>query len=136
MVNGRDLRDLVRNAELPFATAERHPDIAGGYAGVGAELLMSDHFLGHGQGTYKGDVLERESAPNRVAVLACECGEVGCWPLIVSIDVDEDIVNRSAFHQPYRRNWTYGTLVPFTFHRAEYEAALRRAGASVDVPKQ
>jgi hypothetical protein len=34
LIDGRDLIDLVRAIELPFATAEGHPDIAGGYSGL------------------------------------------------------------------------------------------------------
>jgi hypothetical protein len=34
LIDGRDLIDLVRPIELPFARAEGHPELAGGYDGL------------------------------------------------------------------------------------------------------
>lgn len=130
IVNGRDLRDLVRDVEVPFAVAEGHADLAGSYAGLDSACLTTQHFFGHGDGLYRGDDLEKHTAPNRVALFTCICGEVGCWPLVASIDVEEDCVVWRDFRQPFREDWRYEALGSFTFARDAYETALGSAAAS------
>ncbi len=48
IINGRDLIEILREIELPFATGEGHPSIAGAYAGLPKELIFlpSRHLLG------------------------------------------------------------------------------------------
>jgi hypothetical protein len=132
-INGRDLRDIVREAELPHARAEGHADLAGSYTGLPPELAFapSRHLLGSAEPLYSD--LVRTGKPTKTAVLVCECGEPGCWPLCVRIDVLEDVVRWGDFEQPHRSaeargesGWTYETVGPFTFERSAYESALRR----------
>jgi len=124
-INGDNLLDLVRAVELPFATAEGSPNIAGSYAGLPAKshLPPSQHFLGTREG--------------KVEVLICGgCGEFGCWPLLASIQVAENLVIWKDFVQPHRRNpvkktpWKYDGFGPFVFERSQYEAALFSASES------
>jgi hypothetical protein len=52
-INGRDLIDLVRAVEQPFAYKEGAPSIAGAYAGLPPDsntCLPSKHFLGEPSG--------------------------------------------------------------------------------------
>src|SRR5437016_4274829 len=46
IINGRDLIEIVREIELPFATREGSPQIAGAYSGLPAHrvFLPSQHF--------------------------------------------------------------------------------------------
>jgi hypothetical protein len=130
-INGRELVEIIRTAELPFALAEGHPDLAGAYAGLPPELafLPSMHLLGDPDDLYSG--LVRTGEDTKPAVLVCECGEPGCWPLCVRIDVEPGVVVWTDFEQPHRarddgRNaaWSHAAVGPFRFDRAAYEAAL------------
>jgi hypothetical protein len=112
-IDGRDLVDLVRPIELPFAAAEGHPDIAGGYDG----LLVRDWL----------ELPEQYGDDGRAAVLACaSCGEVGCWPLRTRIEEDGDIVRWSDFQQPHRPDWSYESFGPFVFDRGQYYDQVAR----------
>jgi hypothetical protein len=129
-VNGQPLIDLVRAAEAPFAAAEGHADLAGSYCALPARVayLPSKHLLGEPEPLYSDLVSTGEGS--KAALLVCECGEPGCWPLCARIDVTADLVRWSDFEQPHRtgdgdRHWSYETLGPFEFERAAYEAALR-----------
>lgn len=120
-VNGRDLVELAREVEAPFAQREGHPDIAGGYMGISpAEALHpSLHLLGE-----PDPALSYAAA--RLTLLVCDgCGEAGCWPLNVRIEIGSDVVRWTGFEQPHRPDWDLGALGPFTFDRRQYEAALR-----------
>ena len=125
VINDRDLRDIVRAVELPFATQEGSPQIAGAYAGLPPEIvfLPSRHLLDRPDALYSED-------DSRVHVLGCECGEPGCWPLAVHVDVrDHEVVWRD-FHQPHRGPeakagcWKYDAMPEFRFDRKSYERAL------------
>jgi hypothetical protein len=133
LVNGRDLIDLVREAELPFALAESSPSIAGGYAGLPARLVLppARHFFGEPLPLY-GDRA-------KVSLLECDCGVPGCWPLFARIDIDEQTVTWDDFEQPHRSpgrgrppavTWRYDGL-SFRFDRAAYEEELRSAAADL-----
>jgi len=118
-VNGRDLRDIVREIESPFAEAEGHPQLAGQYTGLPVSHLMppSQHLLGQPTGPY--------SYTDKVTLLQCSCGEPGCWPLLARVTVTADTVVWNEFEQPHRRGyWRYEDLGSFVFDRSQYELAL------------
>lgn len=112
-INGVDLVHLVGLYE----TAQGF-DPAGGYGGLIPAYYqfgpMTDHFLGRGA-TMSSDV----------PVLGCDCGEWGCWPLMVNIAADDVRVQWSHFGQPHRPGWDYGTFGPMSFRRMSYDIALR-----------
>jgi hypothetical protein len=132
-INGRDLVDLVRAVENPFAYKEGAASIAGAYAGLPPDVETcppSRHFLGEPSGA-----LYRYGA--KTQVLGCECGEVGCWPLLCLIEASQTRVTWAQFEQPHRNGkgaqspWKYDEFGPFEFDRGQYDAALaalRRAG--------
>jgi hypothetical protein len=120
-VNGVDLPELVREAELPAARADDEEEIAGNYIGLVAGYMRVDlagQFLG-GRGTpmFTG-------SDDRTALLGCGCGEVGCSPLMARVTVTEDTVTWDDFEQPTRPEWDYDGFGPFTFDRGQYERAL------------
>ncbi|HEY0038918.1 MAG TPA: hypothetical protein VGB66_19635, partial [Longimicrobium sp.] len=100
-IDGRDLVDLLRRIELPAATADGHPEIAGSYRGLSP---------------YEWEALPELEDDGRVAVLGCECGEVGCWPFQVRISWRPATVLWSDFHGP-GRNCDYTALGRFIFAR-------------------
>jgi hypothetical protein len=119
-VNGVELPELVREAELPSARADEEEEMAGNYIGLVAGYMRVDlagQFLG-GQGT---PMFEDEG---KTALLGCGCGEVGCSPLMAQIEVADDTVTWKDFEQPTRPDWDYEGFGPFRFDRAQYERAL------------
>jgi hypothetical protein len=120
-VNGVELPELVRDAELPSAQADEEADVAGNYIGLVAGYMRVDlagQFLG-GQGTPMF-----EDSEGRTALLGCGCGEVGCSPLMARIRVTDDTVTWEDFEQPTRPEWNYDDFGPFIFDRSQYERAL------------
>ncbi|NMO56075.1 hypothetical protein HH310_33465 [Actinoplanes sp. TBRC 11911] len=75
---------------------------------------MDDHFHGH----------STDAMGLKTAVLGCECGEWGCWPLMTSITVTDDQVTWNAFEQPHRQARDYPGFGPFQFGRRQYDEAL------------
>ena len=122
-INDRDLIDILREIEMPFAIREGHTDIAGDYAGLPPEavFLPSRYLLGE---SYDGSYVDK------VTVLECTCGNPDCWPFLVRITVQDDRIIWSDFEQPHRARrdvfsrWSYDQLKPFVFDRAQYEAEL------------
>ncbi len=96
-VNGRNLVDILRGVELPFAAREGKPDLAGNYVGLPPEevFLLSPRLL----------------------------GEPGCWPFRVEITLRDDVVIWSGFEQGHRA-WHYDKIQPLVFDRAQYLSAL------------
>ena len=127
LVNGRDLVELAHDAEHASAQADGQPAIAGAYEGLAAQevLAPSRHLLGEPLAHL--EVID----DGRVALLGCECGEAGCWPLLARVEATGEYVTWSEFAQPHRAQWRHDSLGPFTFDRAQYESALGfRSGSS------
>ena len=128
IINGRDLIKIIRNIELPFATREGSPQIAGAYSYLAAQRVFfpSRHFLGEPEPIYA-------DCEGRTYVMECECGEPGCWPLAVRIELRDQKVVWSDFRQEHRGpnskagEWRYDALPSFTFDRVSYEQALSRS---------
>ena len=106
-IDGRDLRELVRPLESPHAATRGLPELAASYGG-----MCPDEW---------GDPMKDESG--RVAVLGCECGETGCWPLFARITRTAETVVWNDFDGPVT-GAAYERLGPFTFAREPYEAAI------------
>jgi hypothetical protein len=122
-VNGRNMVDILREVELPFAAREGKPNLAGDYIGLPPEdvFLPSPRLLGEPATHY-----DRDGVEGKVAVLGCVCGDVGCWPFRVRITLRDDVVIWDGFEQPHRRAWRYDELRPFVFDRTQYLSALDR----------
>lgn len=121
LINGERLEDLARVVEMPHAVAESTPKLAGDYAPLALSDINSDrnHFLGHPVVTWFED--------GDTVLLGCPCGEWGCWPLTVRVDVNESSVRWHTFRNGHRE-WDLSALGPFVFDRLEYEAALAAVG--------
>ena len=122
-INERDLVQIVREMELSFAARDGNPDLAGSYVGLPPNevFLPSRRFLGEPETHYDND-----GPYDKLAVLGCGCGEVGCWPLLVRTTLQDDTVIWSDLEQPHRRHWRHDGLGPFVFDRSRYLDALRR----------
>ena len=121
-VDDRDFLEYVREVEAPFAAAEGHPDLAGKYQALPAEIALPD--------------LAEEQA-EKVSLYDCECGCFGCWPLRVRISTSEKSIIWSDFEQPHRGPnsraswWLYDKLGPFAFDREQYVEALAEAASEL-----
>ena len=116
VVNGTPMTELVGSFE-----ATRGYEPAGGYAGI---------VLGpSGDPAYARDLTEhrRFRRARRVAVLGCECGETGCWPLEAAVHVNKTTVTWTEFRQPHRPQWSYAGFGPFVFDASTYRAAVSEA---------
>ena len=117
-VDDRDLLEVVRETEAPYAAAEGHPDLAGKYEALPAFKVLEDLAAGKAE---------------KVALYDCACGCFGCWPLLVRTSVRDETVVWSEFEQPHRGAqsrtswWRYDQLGPFVFDRIRYEASLKKA---------
>ncbi|WP_018586261.1 hypothetical protein [Salinispora arenicola] len=127
----RELLPYVDNVSLValvsgFEHAAGH-DMPGTYAGI-----VLDHFDGGDLTAYltgRSDLAYR-SQDGMIALLGCDCGEVGCWPLEAKVITTGFSVTWRGFSQPYRPRRDYGDFGPFVFRRNQYERAVREAAAA------
>lgn len=113
-IDGRSLIELVRLFEAASGF-----DVPGGYDG-----LIIDHFRFGDLDDYLAGRTEVWPGRGRVALLGCNCGEVGCWPLFARVREVDDYVVWDRLEQPHRPRRDYEGLGPFRFGRLQYEAAL------------
>ena len=69
-----------------------------------------------------------------IALLGCDCGEVGCWPLESQVLIENDLVTWRGFAQPFRPQRDYGTFGPFIFRKSQYDGAVHEAAAAIQEP--
>jgi hypothetical protein len=119
-VNDRALREIMTEVELPFATAEGQPVLAGSYGPIwtfDAPRALISHFRGESSSQIRWD------SEDKTVLMGCGgCGEMECWPLTARITFEGDLVRWTDFEQEARPDWRYD--VQFTFERKQYEAAL------------
>ncbi|MFG1857038.1 hypothetical protein ACGFJT_34740 [Actinomadura geliboluensis] len=131
----RELLPYIDNVSLVdlvsgFEHAASH-DAPGAYAGI-----VLDHFNFGDLATYLMGQPDSAYWAKRgvIALLGCDCGEVGCWPLEARVFIDDDLVVWRGFAQPHRPGRDYGSFGPFTFRRNQYERAVREATALTASP--
>jgi hypothetical protein len=128
-VNGRGLIDLVEEVERPWAQAEGNPGIAGKYAWLtNWYVQLAAHLFGEAHPMYKDDA-------GGTALLVCECGEPGCWPLMARIERQAGYIVWSDFRQPHRKKWKYNELGPFRFDHAEYDKEVRGVSGAFEAQR-
>jgi hypothetical protein len=113
-IDGTALTDLVTVFER-----DRHFEPIGGYGGITPEFLV-DFMAGL----------------DTIYVLGCNCGEVGCWPLMCRVRLDGALVIWDEFRQPYRPDRNYSEFGPFVFDRVEYTAAVEQAQHAAQIVKR
>ena len=116
-IDGTSLCDQV----AAFEAEHGYDDPAGGYGGIVPEYMnygpLDDYFLARG-------VSAARSEGGAQYLLACECGEAGCWPLMGRITALDARYRWDSFHNPFRMTRDYRAFGPFVFERCEYEAAI------------
>jgi hypothetical protein len=116
VVDARGLADLAHEFESSAGYKT-----AGRYAG----LVLEHYDFGDVNLYLMG---ERLPWPGHdVALLGCECGEWGCWPLVARVVAADGVVEWSEFLQPYRSSWHYQGFGPFRFPEQQYRLAAEAA---------
>jgi hypothetical protein len=115
-IDRRALSELIAEFE-----SRNGMEPAGGYGGLIPEFFnygaLDRYFIGNAS----GDNWEGIAG---VYVLGCNCGEVGCWPLVCQINA-ADQVTWNDFRQPHRPMRNYSNFGPFVFERVQYEVSVK-----------
>lgn len=134
-INGAPLLDVIREAELPSATAEYDERTANGETGIynlaGEYLYMppSMYFLPnrnlldepYSLAAIGFAIPENDPQSQKATILQCTCGVPDCWFLMTHITLEQNVVRWSAFEQ-FHRDWKYN--LSFNFDRTDYESQL------------
>lgn len=126
----RELLPFVDNVSLvELVSGYEHAagfDVPGAYAG-----LVLNHFKFGDLTAYLTGRPDSAYRAKRgvIALLGCDCGEVGCWPLEAHVLIGNDVVTWRGFVQPFRPQRDYGSFGPFTFRTSQYESAVRKVAA-------
>jgi len=117
VVDGTPLSEMI----LAFEH-EQHFEPAGGYGGLIPEWVKYGALDRYFSGDFeKGSYFARLE---RVYVLGCLCGEVGCWPLLARISVGDASVTWDFFQQPHRKERDYSSFGPIVFNAQQYREAV------------
>jgi hypothetical protein len=118
-IDGAALSDLV----TAYETQRGYDDPAGGYGGIVPEYMrygpIDDYFLGRGLSPCRNE-------DGAQYLLGCQCGEVGCWPLMGRIVALAGVYEWRDLHNPCRDARDYSGLGPYRFEAAAYEQAARQ----------
>lgn len=115
-INGKNLIDMLRDYEKPFTEKEDPSPKPGGYMPVLNTSFLTKSFIS-------------DDDDDLLLFRCSDCGEDGCWPMVVKVSGDEDSVVWSDFLQPHRdkssRNyWDYSHFGPFRFKIDAYSDQL------------
>ncbi|RUT46595.1 hypothetical protein EJP82_12155 [Paenibacillus anaericanus] len=121
-INDENLIEFIKRFEMQF-----QPNIAGGYEGLNINFItdICEHFSGE---LNENDLF---NYGGKTQILGCNCGEPGCWPLVVKITVKDQHIIWSDFEQPHRSEeseggfWNYSQVAPLEFNRKVYEEQLK-----------
>ena len=110
---GRELLPFIDNASMVdlvcgYELAAGY-DVPGAYAGTILERFNYGDLASYLTGTPDSAYWTSRGV---IAVLGCDCGEMGCWPLEAHVLLDEELVTWRGFTQPFRRQRDYGTFGP------------------------
>jgi hypothetical protein len=101
---------------------------AGAYGG----LVPSYFHYGELRKYFLGKEERQWPQPDQLWLLACDCGEVGCWPLAARVIVLNDTVRWTDFNQEHRPDWDYTGFGPFVFAREQYDRAVEWVANEVE----
>ncbi len=117
VIDGVSLSERVAT----FEAARGYDDPTGGYGGIVPEYMnygpIDDYFLARGISACRQD-------DGAQYLLGCQCGEVGCWPLMGRITSQGDVYVWSGFFNPCRPQRDYSSFGPFLYERCAYTAAV------------
>ena len=107
LIDGKPLVEMVRDYETKMLVGDKEADLAGLYW-----YLHPDSLIEYMEGSGRGDHY-------RIAVLGCTCLDEDCWPLVCSIEKQENHMIWYDFLQPHRRHWDYSDFGHFGFEKQQ-----------------
>ncbi len=112
-IDGKNLIEMLKDYELPFAKKEGCENIAGAYAGIPPKKLYTNL-----------------TDCKKSGILECECGLEGCWTFRVKIIEKEDCIIWTDFEQIHRSKnsdnyWDYSNFNNLRFEKNEYFNKLK-----------
>ena len=116
VINGVPLTQLVASFE-----SGQHFEPAGGYGGLVPQFFDYGPLDRYLMGDCEPD--SHWANLDGIYVLGCDCGEVGCWPLLCRVTLDGEAVVWDQFKQPHRKERDYSEFGPFVFDAAQYRTA-------------
>ncbi|GEM31846.1 hypothetical protein NN3_28530 [Nocardia neocaledoniensis NBRC 108232] len=115
------LTDLIDTYE----TCARMEPAGDAYGGLVPLFFRFESAMDHFRGlSFRGQ--------QKTQVLACSCGEWGCWPLLTRITLTGDLVVWDRFEQPHRPARDYTTFGPILFDRSQYDVAVEALDTALD----
>lgn len=123
LIDNQPLAEIMKAFEMPMAKKEGSPSIAGGYDAIEVPSSPEKYYLGEEEAHWGED-------ENKTALLDCECGCSGCWPLLCKISTRGNTVYWSDFEQLHRghdsaaSHWDYSEFGGFEFEKSQYLKAL------------
>lgn len=111
-IDGKPFVEMVCEYEKKMLAGDREADLAGNYW-----YLDPDALIEYLEGDGFGDI-------HRIAVLGCTCLDEDCWPLVCSMEKQENYIIWYDFLQPHRRHWNYSGFGPFGFEKRQIAAAM------------
>ena len=123
-IDGTALTDLVAEFE-----SNRHLEPAGGYGGIVPQLYNYGPLARYLMGEFGLD--SSWAGMGGIYVLGCDCGEVGCWPLVCRVKIEDQSVVWDEFKQPHRPERDYSEFGPFVFDLFQYRSAIKELQAQV-----
>ncbi|PWV79163.1 hypothetical protein [Nocardia neocaledoniensis] len=115
------LTDLIDT----FETSVGMEPVGGRYGGLVPLYVPFESAMEHFHGS------SPLTTGQRTPVLACSCGDFGCWPLSARITSTGDLVVWDHFEQPYRAPRDCAAFGPFLFDREQYDNAVRGLDAAI-----
>jgi hypothetical protein len=131
-INDENLIDILKDYEKQFGEKNY-----GKYDGICIhyfdDIDIIKHFVGE---TDKKNILNYRG---KTQILGCTCREPGCWPFLIKIGINNDIINWNEYEQPFRskkrcgeKYWNYSNLKVFEFNRSEYEKKLKNISDEIN----
>jgi len=132
-IDGKNLIEIAREIELPYASREGSPDIAGQYSSLTKyEVKSFENF-------FLQDPKFEFTNCEDVYLLECgACRIWACWALWAKIIVQNDTVIWKDFRNHHRdknagdRKWNYDKMGPYCFNKVQYIEELKRGQAQHD----
>jgi hypothetical protein len=131
-INNENLIDILKDYEKQFG--ENNP---GKYDGICIyyfdDIDIIKHFMGEAD---KKNIL---NYTGKTQILGCTCGEPGCWPFLIKINISGNVIIWNEYEQPFRskkrcgeKYWNYSNLKALKFNRVEYENKLKNISAEIN----
>ena len=123
-INGFRLVDILKELEIPYASIEGKPGLAGHYEGLPPLLCLPPQKHFWGMATTQDYAL----ADGRIAILESGwSGVPGEFTFATRISVDGEKVIWSDLSNVQRGHWDYRMLGPMYFELRQYRNALEQA---------